>query len=107
MADVPASKREYRGSVTSKLVTAPISASHRTDRAWSSLPRASSKAPKAIGVQMARLSKPIFVFPVSWRSRRAPSSSHPELFVQPDKPRHQHENADDHRERIVIDVAGL
>src|SRR5207248_928951 len=97
-ADVVRSNRLNSGSVTRKLATEPTSATQRTVRAWSSRPRASSTAPKKIGVQMARLRSPIVVL----------------LLAQPgpdrrpgDEVRHQTDDSQQHGERIVIDVAGL
>lgn len=57
------SKPVYSGIVTSKPRMEPISATQRTPRAQESLPKASNRTPKTIGVQMARLNKPIFVLP--------------------------------------------
>jgi len=49
----------YSGKVTRKLASAPMSATQRTMRACSSRPKASSNTPNAIGIQIARLNKPI------------------------------------------------
>src|SRR6478609_12205620 len=92
ISGVPSLNALYRGSVTRKLTTAPISAIHRTARTCSSRPSASSTVPNTIGVQMARLSTPTLFFSLS---------------AEPDEPRHQHEDADDHCECVVVDVAGL
>src|SRR5450830_881420 len=92
MAEVPISKPVYRGHVTSRPQTAPIKAIQRTTLACSSRPRASSTTPKTIGVQIARLNNPIFVFL---------------LLVEPDEIRHEDKHTQDHHQRIVIDVAGL
>ena len=51
------------GTVTSKPKMEPINATQRTPRAQLSLPKASRRTPKMMGVQMARLNKPIFVLP--------------------------------------------
>jgi hypothetical protein len=50
------------GIVTMKLRMEPIKAIQRTAVACSSRPKASNTAPNAIGTQMARLNKPIFIF---------------------------------------------
>ncbi|MNV67340.1 hypothetical protein D3C71_1601400 [compost metagenome] len=92
MAAVPSLKPSYKGNVTRRPITAPSSASQRTTRACSSRPRASSSTPKAIGIQIARLNRPIFIFL---------------LLVEPDEVRHKHENTQDHHQRIVINEAGL
>src|SRR6476661_6057076 len=89
---VPSLNAPYSGSVTRKLTTAPIRAIQRTARACSSRPSASSTVPNTIGVQMARLSTPTLFFSLS---------------AEPDEPRHQHEDADDHCECVVVDVARL
>src|SRR6478609_11106448 len=94
ISGVPSLNALYRGSVTRKLTTAPISAIQRTARACSSRPSASSAVPNTIGVQMARLRTPTLFFSLL-------------SVVEPDEPRHQHEHADDHRERVVVDVARL
>src|SRR5215207_8961560 len=62
--------------------------------ARSSRPMASSTAPKRIGTQMARLNIPIFAFLRG-------------LSVEPDEIRHEDEDAQQHREGIVVDIAGL
>src|SRR5688500_7501777 len=89
---VPSLKRLYNGSVTRKLTMAPTRAIQRTARACSSLPRASSTAPNTIGVQMARLKRPTFLF---------------SLAAQPDEPCHEDEDPQEHGQRVVIQVAGL
>ena len=65
MAEVPSLKPLYSGKVTRKLRTAPISATQRTDFACSSRPNANNTTPNAIGVQIARLNKPILFFSLS------------------------------------------
>src|SRR6478735_7915681 len=92
ISGVPSLNAPYSGSVTRKLTMAPISAIQRTARACSSRPSASSAVPNTIGVQMARLRTPTLFFSLS---------------AEPDEPRHQHEDADDHRQRVVVDVARL
>ena len=57
-------KPSYKGNVTKKLASAPTKATQRTVRAWSSRPKASSSTPKAIGIQIARLNKPIIFLPL-------------------------------------------
>src|SRR5574337_1147287 len=91
IAGVPSLKPSYSGSVTRKLTAAPISATQRTSRACRSLPNASSTTPKKIGTQIARLSNPIFLVSLS----------------EPNEVGHQDEHADDHRQRIVVQVTGL
>src|SRR3954470_10726218 len=92
MSAVPFLNPPYSGSVTRKLTTAPISASHRTERACSSRPSASSTTPNRIGVQMERLNTPTFFFSLS---------------AEPNEPCHQDEQPDDHRQCVVVQVAGL
>jgi len=67
IAAVVVSKPTISGSVTRKLTSEPISAIQRTASALSSRPMASSRTPQAIGSQMARLSKPMFLFSVPER----------------------------------------
>src|SRR4051812_5398714 len=99
IAAVPRSKRPYSGSVARKLTMEPISAIQRTARAWSSRPSASSTAPKAIGVQMAKLKSPIcYCSPLL-----EPVADHRPA----DEIRHQHDHAQQHGEGVVVDVAGL
>ena len=62
IAAVPSSKPLYSGTVTARLTNAPNRATQRTACAWLSRPKASSATPKNTGVQIARLSKPIFLF---------------------------------------------
>src|SRR6218665_77595 len=92
IAAVPGWKPWYRGSVTSKPSTAPSRASQRTEWACSSRPMASSTTPKATGIQMARLNRPIFLLL---------------LLVEPDEVRHQDEDTQDHHQRVVMDEARL
>src|SRR3954463_1357484 len=92
ISGVPSLKAPYSGKVTRKLTMAPISAIQRTARSCSSRPSASRATPNTIGVQMARLKAPTLFFSLS---------------AEPDETRHQHEHADDHRERVVVDVARL
>src|SRR5512140_2034970 len=85
-------KPAYSGRLAARPSTAPTSAIWRTSAAWRS-PNASTSRPNRIGIQMLRLSQGVgfIVCP-----------------LRPAEPqRQQHEHADDHRERIVIDVAGL
>jgi hypothetical protein len=50
----------HKGKVTSRLMKAPASANQRTALACSSRPMARRMVPKTIGVQIARLSKPMW-----------------------------------------------
>src|SRR5689334_15142006 len=101
IAEVAVSKWPYSGSVTRKLAMAPISAIQRTMRAWSSRPRASRRAPKAIGSQMARLKSPIFIVLVPLL--REPFADHRPA----DEVRHEHDDAKQHGESVVVDVPRL
>src|SRR5512146_734131 len=85
-------KPVYSGTLAAKPSTAPTSAIWRTVAAWRS-PNRSTTAPNRIGIQMVRLSQGVafIVCPLS--------------LAEPQ--RQQHEYADDHGERVVIDVAGL
>src|SRR5512135_2803307 len=85
-------KPVYSGRLAARPSKAPISAVWRTSAPWRS-PNASTSRPNRIGIQMLRLSQGVgFIVCPLW----------------PAEPqRQQHEYADDHGERIVIDVAGL
>ncbi|MCY1385059.1 hypothetical protein D9M69_733900 [compost metagenome] len=48
--------------MTARPTSEPTNAIQRTIGAWSTRPRASSTTPKKMGVQMARLSKPMMFF---------------------------------------------
>src|SRR4051794_4365566 len=101
MAAVEVSNWPYSGSVTRKLTSAPIRATQRTVRAWSSRPSASRMAPNTIGVQMASERSPTFILVL-------PSLLQPVADHGPaDEVRHEHHHAQQHREGVVIDVAGL
>src|SRR5256885_138929 len=81
------------GSVTARPARAPTRASQRTALTWSSRPRASRRAPNAIGTQIERLNQCIFVLPL--------------LLVEPHEIRHESENAQQHDQRVVIEIARL
>src|SRR6059058_4534128 len=101
MAAVEVSNWPYSGSVTRKLTSAPISATQRTVRAWSSRPSASRMQPNTIGVQMASERSPTFIVVL-------PLPLQPVADHRPaDEVRHEHHDADQHRERVVVDVPGL
>src|SRR6476646_6648770 len=90
----------YSGNATRKPSTAPTSASQRAAGALRSEPVAMTTTPATIGSQMTRLSRgrpeDMGCCCCAWADSRAR------------KPEgQQHEHADDHHERIVIDEAGL
>ena len=103
IAAVPVSKPVISGIVTRKL-------SERADqrdpahrrRRCSSRPSASSSTPQTIGSQMARLSKThVLVL------RAAGSAADQARQVGPQLPGQQAEDADDHDQRVPVEVAGL
>src|SRR5688572_29300045 len=102
MAAVPVSKPVTSGIVTRKAAIDPSSASHFTALALRP-PIASSTAPTAIGSQMAILSKPISCVLRASRS----SASGPGAQVRPELPGHEAEHAQDHEERVPVEVTGL
>src|SRR5262249_23148714 len=90
-SDVPISNIVHSGTVTRKPARAPKSAIQRAIPASRSRPTASTASPATIGTQMA-----------SERSGGIARGS-----SAPGPPCQQREKADDHGERIVIDVACL
>ncbi len=95
---VVVSKWTYSGIVTRNPATAPISAIQRaTSRASRSRPTPSTATPATIGTQIA--SERYGVVTPSPRSQLCAATHAP--------PVQQHEDADDHRERVVVDVARL
>src|SRR5829696_2914803 len=88
IAEVATSNCAYSGTVTRKAAIAPIRAIQRAAPASRSRPTASTARPATIGTQIARERNGVTGSP------HAP-------------PVEQHEHADDHRERVVVDVARL
>src|SRR5690606_23458820 len=95
MAALPTSKPVYSGTVTARPASAPARAIQRTRPACRSRPSANSKEPTTIGVQMARLSKPMVI------------SFFVVLLREPDEIRHEQHHTDQHHQRVVVEVAGL
>src|SRR5579864_5979908 len=100
IADVDVSKLRYSGTVTTKPATAPISAIQRAKPASRSRPKPSTAKPATIGTQIAS-------------DRYGVVKGPPTLAASPPRvssdapPVEQAENADDHHERVVIDVTRL
>src|SRR6188508_3834590 len=88
ICDVPVSKCSQSGSVTARPAIAPARAIQRAAAASRSRPTASTARPATIGTQMDRDRYGI-------------------IAASPRPVREQCEYAEDHRERVVIDVAGL
>src|SRR5690349_8877363 len=90
-----------------KLTIEPTSAIARTTPALRSLPIASSSAPKAIGSQIARLSRPIavvcflFLFASPRRSAQQPAE------IGPQAPGHEAEDAEQHHQGVPVEAARL
>src|SRR5689334_3614384 len=110
IADVERSKCRYSGIVTRKPARAPISAIQRAKLASRSRPKPSTATPATIGTQIA--SDRYGVMRASPHAR--PYRSNPFLRPRRSRPRSPHrppveqtEHADDHDERVVIDVARL
>src|SRR6185436_17160143 len=92
-----------RGMQTAKPSTAPTRATRRTGSGCLSFPIASTAMPNAIGTQITserRNPWNIVVVVAAWKVGSEL------LQVEPEE-REQREHAEDHRERIVVDVAGL
>ena len=70
------------GKVTAKLTTEPINAIQRTTFACSSRPKASKMTPNRIGVQMARLNKPIFYSPYLSQTNHVISKNTPRIMTK-------------------------
>src|SRR5512135_2879450 len=92
-----ASKPVHNGIVTSSPSRLPTRATVRITPALRSRPAARISAPKAIGIQIARLSQGVVVA----MSVRLTGDA------QRDEQRDQHQQTDDHAERVGIDVSGL
>src|SRR5512136_1063450 len=90
MSLVDGSKWIHSGSVTSSPTNAPTSAIHRATAASRSRPTARTARPATIGTQMARERYGMCVVALGTRP-----------------PRQQREEADDHGERVVVDVPRL
>src|SRR3989338_5074963 len=106
----------YNGIVTRKPSTEPIMARMRASGAFLSSPVASTRMPNMIGSQIATLitgNPKIMLLFLYCRSGFSPTPPYhvglkPDL--QPSKPvphGQQHEYADDHGKRIVVDIPGL
>src|SRR6185295_7271883 len=89
------------GRPTARPSSEPASAVQRTGIGFLSLPIASTAMPKAIGTQIVSER----TYPWNIVSCSFPSRSE-FLQVEPEE-REQREHAEDHRERIVVDVARL
>src|SRR5262245_48889425 len=93
MAAVEPSKPVKSGTLATNVITQLPSASQRASTAWRS-PSNSITTPVAIGSQISRLSSPI-------------PCGIPFLSLSQQPPRQQRGEADDHCERIVIQVSRL
>ena len=82
-----------------KLASDAMSAVQRTASARSSRPNASSSTPETIGSQMAMLRRGMFL--LSGASGRRGGEERPEL------PGHEADDADDHDQRIPVEIAAL
>jgi hypothetical protein len=105
IAAVPVSKPVISGRVTRKEPAAPTSAMAAHGAGVLSRPMASSSTPKAIGIQMARLSRPIVLLLLTFLSAPCPSARRPQVGPQP--PGQQAEDAQQHHQRIPVEVPGL
>src|SRR5687768_3944755 len=102
------SKPPTSGIVTRKLAIAAASASQRTAFAFSSRHTASNTVPASIGSQIETLSRPIdslLLFLV--RASQAEQSPHGRGNLGPQLPRHQREDAQQHHQRVEIQIACL
>src|SRR4051812_44583 len=98
---VPVSNPVISGTVTRNPAIAPTSATMRPSRGWRSPPAASTITPATMGTQTERLSQWVALSKMFLALRSAGI----EDAVQPQ--REDQEHADDHAERIVIDVPRL
>src|SRR5690606_13613331 len=96
MSAVEASKPVYSGIVTARPTSEPSSASPRAKPGFSSRPISMTTRPKMIGTKIASDSQ----------GKEECTISLAILFDQ-HKEGYQRQNADDHRKRVVVDVAGL
>src|SRR6185312_15650476 len=116
IADVDASKCRYSGTVTTKPATAPIIAIQRAKPASRSRPKPSTAKPATIGTQIAsdrygvvKGAPTLAASPLRCPRRGSNSTLGAARRVEsPDVPPvEQSEDADDHHERVVVDIAGL
>src|SRR6476619_3281526 len=101
IAAVPRLNPVTSGIVTAKLAVAAISAAQRTASARSSRPKARSRTPATMGSQMAMLRSGMFLL---FAERSAPDHVAEE---RPELPGHEADHADDHDQRIPVEIAAL
>src|SRR5678815_811137 len=101
IAAVAVSKPVTSGIVTRKLATEATRAAQRTASARSSRPKASSRTPERMGSQMATLSNGMFLL------LRLVSAAEEVAQVGPELPGHEADHADDHHQRVPVEVAAL